>query len=156
MRRTVLAALCALLAVLAGCADASAPAPTPDPFASLALQHPLVLPPQGAWETRPGPEDGVTVVASSLPIREATPYAFTLGHCGLQSPVDIGGRLWDPIDGVDADGRALDLATDDEMINATSGVIVVIGDELRFRTESGSVVRFVRHDADEKTYPLCD
>ena len=149
-------ALVIIVAVLAACSDVSAPAATPDPFARLALQHALVLPAMDGWETRPGPADGFTIVAASLPIREATPYEFTLGHCGLQSPVDVGGSLWDPIDGQDADGRALDLATDGEMINATAGVIVVIGDQLRFRTDSGSVVRFARHVADETTYPLCD
>ena len=41
------------------------------------------------------------------------------------------------------------------MINATGGVIVVIGDEMRFRTDSGSVVRFERH-AGEKEFPGCD
>ena len=40
------------------------------------------------------------------------------------------------------------------MINATAGVIVVIGDEARFRTESGSVIRFARHDG-EKEFPGC-
>jgi hypothetical protein len=33
--------------------------------------------------------------------------------------------------------------------------IVVTGDELRFRTEAGSIVRFARH-AGEKEFPGCD
>ena len=38
--------------------------------------------------------------------------------------------------------------------NLEPGVIVVIGDEARFRTQSGSIVRFVRH-AGEKEFPGC-
>ena len=41
------------------------------------------------------------------------------------------------------------------MINATAGAIVVIGPEARFRTDSGSVIRFERH-AGEKEFPGCD
>ena len=41
------------------------------------------------------------------------------------------------------------------MINATAGLIVVIGDEARVRTESGAVVELERHEG-EKEYPGCD
>lgn len=41
------------------------------------------------------------------------------------------------------------------MINATGGVIAIIGDEARFQTQSGSVVRFARH-AGEKEFTSCD
>ena len=47
-----------------------------------------------------------------------------------------------------------DLESDAEMINATSGVIVVIGDEARFLTGTGSVIRFARHEGD-KEFPAC-
>ena len=91
---------------------------------------------------------------SSASIEHAVPYTFSLGHCGLLSPVDVDGSFWDPIDGVTATGRPLDLQTDGEMINATAGVIVVIGDEARFRTATGSVIRFARHEGD-KQFPAC-
>jgi hypothetical protein len=139
-------ALCALVAVLAGCAGASAPAATPDPFADVADLHPLALPAE-ADAGGEGP--------TSAPIRDGVAYTFSLGHCGLQSPVDVDGSYWDELDGIAPNGQPLDLDGDGEMINATPGVIVVIGDELRFRTESGSVVRFARHDGDEQ-FPTCE
>ena len=91
----------------------------------------------------------------SQPIDEGVAYRFTLGHCGLLSPIDVDASFWAPLDGTTSTGVALDLQTDGEMINATGGVIVVIGEEMRFRTDSGSVVRFERHHG-EKEYPGCD
>ena len=106
-------------------------------------------------EGRPGRNGGTLLDASSAPIEHAAPYRFSLGHCGLASPVDLDGSFWDAIDGLTAAGRPLDLESDPEMINATGGVIAIIGDEARFQTESGSVVRFARH-AGEKEFPGCD
>ena len=90
----------------------------------------------------------------SAAVEDGIPYTFNLGHCGLQSPVDVDRSFWDPIDGVKPNGQPLDLGMDNEMINATAGVIVVIGDEARFRTASGSVVRLARH-AGDKEFPAC-
>ena len=87
--------------------------------------------------------------------RRRVAYRFSLGHCGLLSPIDVDGSFWDPLDGTTPTGAELDLESDGEMINATGGVIVVIGDEMRFRTDSGSVVRFERHPG-EKEFPGCD
>ncbi|HEX7172029.1 MAG TPA: hypothetical protein VF365_05405 [Candidatus Limnocylindria bacterium] len=39
------------------------------------------------------------------------------------------------------------------MINATGGIIVVIDDEMRFRTGGGSTVRFSRHDGGKQVPP---
>ena len=91
----------------------------------------------------------------SAPLDEAIAYRYELGHCGLYSPIDVDGSFWDAIDGTTSSGAALDLEADGEMINATQGAIVVIGDEMRFRTASGSVVRFERHQG-EKEFPGCD
>ena len=134
-----------LALAVAGCAPTSAPEPTPDPFADVADVHPLDLPALDVPAV-----DGPASVA----IRDGVRYTFSLGHCGLLSPVDVDGSFWDAIDGVTAAGGRLDLGTDGEMINATPGVIVVVGDEMRFRTESGSVVRFARHDG-PKDFPAC-
>ena len=68
--------------------------------------------------------------------------------------MDVDGSFWDAIDGVSSDGLRVDLESDAEMINATSGVIVVIGDEARFLTDTGSVIRFARHEGD-KEFPAC-
>jgi len=106
-------------------------------------------------EGRPGPSGGIVFDPVSAPIDHATAYRYELGHCGLFSPVDVDGSFWNPLDGTTVDGAELDLEADSEMINATGGLIVVIGDEARFRTATGSVVRFERHAA-EKEFPGCD
>lgn len=106
-------------------------------------------------EGRRGPTGGVLFEPSSVPIDHGVPYRFSLGHCGLASPVDVDGSFWDPIDGVEPGGTRLDLTADSEMINATSGIIAVIDDEARLRTDSGTVVRFARH-AGTKDFPSCD
>ena len=119
------------------------------------MTDPLELPPAGnAPEGREGPDGGIIFGPASAPIRDGVAYRFTLGHCGLHSPVDVDGSFWDAVAGLTAVGDPLDLDNDGEMINATSGLIVVIGDELRFRTESGSVVRFSRHEG-EKQFGMC-
>ena len=55
------------------------------------------------------------------PIRDGVAYTFSLGHCGLHSPVDVDGSYWDELDGVATNGARIDLDTDGEMINATIG-----------------------------------
>ena len=49
----------------------------------------------------------------------------------------------------------MNLDADPEAINATVGIIALVGDEARFRTESGGAIRFERH-AGEKEFPGCD
>jgi hypothetical protein len=138
------------MAFLAACASA------PEGFEGIPTTNPLDLPPAGDFaEGRPGLDGGTLLDPVSQPIDEAVAYRFSLGHCGLFSPVDVDGSFWDAVDGRNPAGDALDLETSGEMINATSGVIVVIGDEMRFRTDPGSVVRFERH-AGEKEFPGCD
>jgi hypothetical protein len=124
-----------LALMLTACATDSGATASPDPFDGISAADPLELPGPGRLE------HGVA-------------YRFTLGHCGLHSPIDVDGSYWDEIDGQDRAGAPLDLENDGEMINATSGAIVVIGDEMRFRTDGGSVVRFSRHDGD-KDFPPC-
>lgn len=142
MRRRSAVIVAAL--VLAACAAEAAPGG----FEGVSTTDPRDLPanpPFGAG-TR-GADGGTIFDPVSEPIDEGVAYRFSLGHCGLFSPIDVDGSFWDSLDGT--------FETDGEMINATSGVIVVIGDEMRFRTDSGSVVRFERH-AGEKEFPGCD
>ncbi len=146
-----------LVTVLAaGCGAAPRPSTTGLRFEEVSAADAREMPPAvGQREGRPGPDGGTILVATSALIDAGVPYRFSLGHCGLFSPVDVDGAFWDAIDGVSSSGGAVDLDSDGEMINATPGVIVVIGDEARFRTESGSVIRFRRHDG-EKEFPGCD
>lgn len=145
------AVVLAVLALAACSGDA-----TPAGFEGVSIANPRDLPAAGGQvEGREGPSGGTILQPRSLSIDEAVAHSFSLGHCGLFSPIDVDGSFWDALDGTTENGAALDLETNSEMINATGGVIVVIGDELRFRTESGSVVRFERH-AGEKEFPGCD
>ena len=116
---------------------------------------PAQLPTVGPYVGRPGPDGYTLLRPASARISHGVAYAFSLGHCGLGSPVDVDGAFWDAVDGTDAAGRPLDLLNDAKMINATAGSIVVDGDELTFRTETDAVVRFTRH-AGEMDFPGCD
>jgi len=152
VRRRLVAAILAATTVLAACGGEEALAG----FDQVSMANPRDLPISlGSREGEPGPNGGTVFEPISDTVEKGAPYRYSLGHCGLLSPVDIDGSFWDPIDGVSASGAELDLATDPEMINATSGLIVVIGDEMRLRTASGSVVRFTRHEG-AKEFPGCD
>jgi hypothetical protein len=150
MRRR--SALIVVAVVLAACTAEG----SPSGFEGVPISNPRDLPVTDDFVVvRPGANGGSLLRAVSGPIGEAVAYRFSLGHCGLLSPIDVDGSFWDPLDGTGPTGAELDLDSDGEMINATGGVIVVIGDEMRFRTDSGSVVRFERHPGD-KEYPGCD
>jgi hypothetical protein len=144
-----------LALALAACGSA-APSPEPPSFETVSTSGAADMPPGGQFaEGRPGEAGGTILVPVSAPIAPATAYRFSLGHCGLFSPIDVDGSFWDPIDGLTAGGEPLDLEGDSEMINATAGFFVVIGDDARFRTESGSILTLERHEG-EKEFPGCD
>ena len=147
LRATVVVAVL----VLSACSGEA----TPPGFEGISTADPRDLPAHPGFESTLGPNGEFIYSPVSLSIDESVAYAFSLGHCGLFSPIDVDGSFWDPLDGTTPTGAELDLESDGEMINATGGVIVVIGDELRFRTASGSVVRFERH-AGDKEFPGCD
>jgi hypothetical protein len=144
-----------LALAVAACATA-APPPEPPSFETVSTSGAADMPPGGPFaEGRPGEAGGTILVPVSASIAPATAYRFSLGHCGLFSPIDVDGSFWDPIDGLTAGGEPLDLEGSSEMITATAGFFVVIGDEARFRTESGSVLTLERHEG-EKELPGCD
>lgn len=149
------AVLLAVLATVAGCSVGG-----PEPSSDLVItflppaQSRDLPPARPGAEGRPG-ENGETILRPvSVGIDDGASYRFSLGHCGLLSPVDVDGAFWDPVDAVDGAGNVVDLRTDDELINQTAGVIIVIGDEALFRTDGGTTVRFDRH-AGEKAFPGC-
>lgn len=144
--------LVAIALLMAACA-AAAPSLS-DPWAAVSGPTRDMPPDIERAEGRPAPGGGTFFEPSSVPIEHGVQYRFSLGHCGLLSPVDVDGSFWDAIDGVAADGSPLDLQNDGEMINATEGVIVVIDEEARFRTATGALVRFERHPG-PKDFPAC-
>lgn len=140
--------------------SAAAPSQVPDP--SVVAPSPDdppafdPLPPDLALV--PGPQDpSARLTATSLP--GATPgvvQAFALGHCGLGSPFDFDGSLWDPIAGRDAQGGPIDTEEEiGELINATEGeVLLMPSGQAQFRTPLGSIILLTRH-VGAKSYFLC-
>jgi hypothetical protein len=71
---------------------------------------------------------------------------FSLGHCGLISPVDYDASFWDPIGQIDGDHPAV--------INAASGRIRLLSEtEAEFRSDDGFTVRFQRRDGPKAFLP---
>ncbi len=113
------------------------------------------LPPVGEYQGVPGPNGGTLLEPASLPIDHGVAFRFALGHCGVLSPVDLDGSFWEAIEGTSAAGAPIGLATDAEMTNQTAGTVAVIGNQARFRTDRGTLVRLERHDG-AKEFPGCD
>jgi hypothetical protein len=137
--------------------DNPPPSETPDaPVAAspMPVTFPLpeivaVIPPDIPTVTL-GPESAPADIGSGVPV------PFTLGHCGLLSPVDLDGSFWQPVSGTDGDGGPIE--GDDavsELINATSGELVLTTpDAAVFTTASGSQIQLLRADA-AADYSLC-
>jgi hypothetical protein len=116
----------------------------------------------------PLPAELSGIPAAGAPTAELQPHSprdeleigeerdFTLGHCGLGSPIDIDGSLWDPSGGQNGAGGALNEAQSGELINATSTVIKLESeDRMVMRTPLGAVIVLTRHDG-PRDYFLCD
>ncbi|MFN8520231.1 MAG: hypothetical protein U0667_12745 [Chloroflexota bacterium] len=150
-------ALALAVMTLAGCGAARPPGPpasvppvatpTIDPFAG-ALPLPAGLVMQGEFLGRP---------SSHRDMVEGETVKFALGHCGLLSPVDVDGSLWEPVGGADAAGGPID--TEDEvgdLINATPGVVMLVGrDRLDYRSDAAGVWVVFRRLPGPRRYPLC-
>lgn len=92
--------------------------------------------------------------AGELSLGEARNYV--LGHCGLLSPVDIDGSLWDAISGHNGSGRPLTGDQLGDLINGTPTVVTLVDPEtIEMRTPYGAVVILTRHDG-ARRYWLCD
>ncbi len=90
-------------------------------------------------------EHTVTVAPSSAPGAEiGVAYDFTMGHCGLRSPIDFDGSLWEPIN--QQSSLAFDMA---------AGTIILIAeDRARFASAAGDEVELARLDG-SAAYPYC-
>ncbi len=104
----------------------------------------------------PGATDVTALVEPHSPageLREGdTRATFQLGHCGLSSPIDIDGSLWDPI-------SSYGLLTGEhkgELINSTpTSVFLDDPDTLVMRTPAGALIVLQRHHGPRR-YFLCD
>jgi len=64
---------------------------------------------------------------------------FSLGHCGLSSPIDVDGSFWDPVGQVDSDAAFA--------VNSDTGTFTLVGpDDAEFRSSTGFAVRLRRHE----------
>jgi hypothetical protein len=78
----------------------------------------------------------------------AAEIPFSLGHCGLYSPIDVDGSFWDPVGPIDGQHPAA--------INASDGRLRFTGPaSAEFRTADGFVLALARR-AGPKSYQLCD
>jgi hypothetical protein len=167
-RVAVLAAVAASL--LAGCAatrqhqrtDAppspTAPAATPAPTEPLATPDPTdpAVPPLPP-DLRIPDDAGFGVSATSAPgVTVGEAFLFSLGHCGLYSPVDVDGSLWEPVGGHDAQGGPIDTDAEvGQLITETAGEAMLVNRvRLDYRSERGVVVVFRRLDG-PRMYPGC-
>jgi hypothetical protein len=143
-----------LVILLAACGSTPAPSLSATQ-ASIPTNAALVPLPEGlSGIPAPGNEFTAEVApispADELEIGLAVNY--TIGHCGLGTPIDVDGSLWDPV----GSAAVLTEAQRGEMVNETSVVMVLIDDEtLQMQTPSGALLTLTRHDGPRR-YFLCD
>lgn len=127
--------------VWAGCSSA-------DPFTSSPALRAEFLEPSGGeiaiWRARSAP--------ASLDVGDS--MYFKLLHCGLLSPIDVDGSLWDPRTAHDGSGGALSDEQSDELVNGTPGTFTLRAPDLaEFRTTLGAVVQL--HRVEARAYRGC-
>lgn len=148
----ILLVVIAASAFAIGCSP-DAPAPTASPAPQARLQ------PLPANLGIPGPAEVTVQLTPHTPRGEmqvGIPRNLTLGHCGLISPVDADGSLWDPIGGHDGSGGPLNEQQGGDLINATATVVELTDlNSMEMRTAAGAVITLTRHDG-PRAYLLCD
>ena len=133
------------------------PLPSLTPQATATPAASLLPLPEGISGIPGANESGVELAPETPPDEMQIGVArdFLLGHCGLISPIDIDGSLWDPVGGHDGSGSPL---TDDQLgdlINATSTIVVLTDeDTMEMQTEHGAVITLIRHDGPRR-YLMC-
>jgi len=144
-----LAGLMLAAAFMLGCTASSFSSPSQPAFRP--------LPPDVAGLPRPGEPSVVLQPRSQRgAVAPGAERRFDLGHCGLGSPIDFDGSLWNPIAGDEGAGGPLTEDHRSELINQTSGTLIMLtGDLARFVTPLGAVVTLARLPAG-RPYYFCD
>lgn len=126
------------------------PAPTPD-LPSLPLPANIAgIPAQG--------ESQIELEAHTPPgsVAVGVEQAYTLPHCGLVSPIDIDGSLWDPTFGDNGAGGPLTQDQLGDVINGTPVALVLVDHETMLMvTSHGARIVLTRHDG-PRAYFGCD
>lgn len=108
----------------------------------------LTADPAGSVAVGPASAEAIGAFEPESPPAGGPVAAFSLGHCGLDSPIDFDGSFWDPVGPVDGDAA--------EAINSASGTITLLAPDLaEFRAPSGFVVRLQRHEGRKSLFG-CD
>ena len=134
-----------------GCGE---PAPSADSTPDLAT---LPLPPGVSGIPEAGTPTAAVephTPAGTVPL--GVPQQLQLGHCGLYSPLDFDGSLWDAAYGDDGSGGPLSEAQLGELINETTVELVLVDSETaQLVTPRGARILLVRHEG-SRAYALCD
>ena len=147
--------LCVLLALAVVAAACGSDIPTP---AAAPTSVPL-LPLPGNLGVIPGEDEFSTEIAPHSrggELEVGVARNFALDHCGLASPIDIDGSLWDAIGGHNGAGGPLTEDQVGDLINGTSTVVTLIDpNTLELVSVHGAVVTLTRHDG-PRGYFGCD
>lgn len=152
MRVAVMVLAACLLVV--GCGS-EVPTPTASPSSP-----PVLVPLPANISGIPGPADEFTATVGPHSPRGELEIGvarnFPLGHCGLASPIDVDGSIWDPISGHNGVGGPLTEDQMGELINSTPTVMELTDPNAAdLRTPRGAVIKLARHDG-PRPYFLCD
>ncbi|CAN5800465.1 hypothetical protein BH24CHL5_BH24CHL5_11630 [soil metagenome] len=139
-----------LLLALALTACAAEPLPSSAPL-------PELLPLPAAVRARPGgPTFEVRPASRRGDLTPAVAVRFVLGHCGLLSPIDVDGSLWNPAGGDDGSGRPLNEDHIGELINSTTVSFTLLTSQAaQLDTPRGARILLIRNDG-PGAYPACD
>jgi hypothetical protein len=132
------------------------PSEAPTPGATVVALSGLPLDPGVAGRPRPGdPSVMLGPQTRRGGLQPDVAYSFSLGHCGLGSPFDLDGSLWDPVAGHDGSGGPLTADHAGELINQTAGTATLLSSDVaEFRTPLGAIITLVRLPA-QRAYFLC-
>ena len=145
MKSLLIGAL-AMLVLACGSPAPTGPAPTARPLPSGIAIRPGADDPSAI--STPGTEFG------SWEVGQAQQY--TLGHCGLASPIDFDGNLWDPTGGHNGSGQEPSPEQVTELLSSTTVSIMMISPLKAVMTAPSGAVVFLDRIPGAKAYLLCD